>query len=413
MWGRRPDLVSRVPGRGHLPWFLALRYLRGRRSRLLSGTSRAALGSCALGVAAMVVSTALMNGYTETLVDKMMQAGAILAVPTAPPEQARSPESTLLGLRGVERVLPAVQGQGSLTSAVRPEGTEVFLRGVRPGTGPLRAEVGQLGRRSNGSQGVVLGRGLADRLGVGRGDRLDLVALDFTGLGRRTAFRFRTLEVTGTFETGFSVFDLEYALLDLDFVRELTGAPLFYEVSIDQAEHLERIESEAQAALGDEFLIRNWQVYNPELFTALRLQKWVLFFLLGLIVVVSTFSVVSTLVVLVRERTRELGVLGAIGAHPRVLRAVFLRCGLLLGGAGTAIGLIAGVGLCWLLTAFEVLDFDDGMAEIYFIDRVPFVVRGLDLLAVVAFSLLVTALASGIPARRAARMRPADALRYE
>ena len=170
---------------------------------------------------------------------------------------------------------------------------------------------------------------------------------------------------------------------------------------------------EAQQALGDEFLIRNWQVYNPELFTALRLQKWVLFFLLGLIVVVSTFSVVSTLVVLVRERTRELGVLGSIGARPRMLRAVFLRCGLLLGGAGTAIGLVVGVGLCWLLTVFEVLDFDDGMAEIYFIDRVPFVVRWTDLLAVVLFSLTVSALASRIPARRAARLRPAEALRYE
>lgn len=398
---------------GRLPWFLALRYLRGRRSRLLSGTSRAALGSCALGVAAMVVSTALMNGYTETLVDKMMQAGAILAVPTAPPERAGSPEARLLAIEGVEGVLPAAQGQGSLTSPSRPEGTEVFLRGILPGTGPLRAEVGQLGRRPGGAHGVVLGRGLADRLDVAVGDEIDLVALDFSGLGRTTAFRFRTLEVTDTFETGFSVFDLEYALLDLDFVRELTGAPLFYEVSIDHPSHLERIEEQAEVALGDEFLVRNWQVYNPELFTALRLQKWVLFFLLGLIVVVSTFSVVSTLVVLVRERTRELGVLGAIGARPQMLRAVFLRCGLLLGGAGTVIGLAVGIGLCWLLTVLEVLDFDDGMAEIYFIDRVPFIVRWTDLLAVVAFSLSVSVLASRVPARRAARLRPADALRYE
>lgn len=405
--------MSSAARRRRLPWFLALRYLRGRRSRLLSGTSRAALGSCALGVAAMVVATALMNGYTETLVDKMMQAGAILAVPTAPPEQARNPEADLRRIGGVEWVLPAVQGQGSLTSGPRPEGTEVFLRGILPGTGPLRASAQQIGPRAGGARGVVLGRGLADRLGVTLGDRIDLVALDFTGLGRSTAFRFRTLEVTGTFETGFSVFDLEYALLDLDFVRDLTGAPLFYEVGIDEAEHLVRIEAEAQAALGEEFLIRNWQVYNPELFTALRLQKWVLFFLLGLIVVVSTFSVVSTLVVLVRERTRELGVMAAIGARPGMLRAVFLRCGLLLGGAGTAIGLTVGVGLCWLLTVFEVLDFDDGMAEIYFIDRVPFVVRWTDLLAVVVFSLSVSVLASRIPARRAARLRPADALRYE
>ena len=108
-----------------------------------------------------------------------------------------------------------------------------------------------------------------------------------------------------------------------------------------------------------------------------------------------------------------IGVLAAIGGRPRMLRAVFLRCGLLLGGAGTAIGLVAGVGLCWLLTVFEVLDFDDGMAEIYFIDRVPFAVRWTDLVAVVVFSLTVSALASRIPARRAARLRPADALRYE
>lgn len=400
--------------RQRFAFFLAARYLRGHRSRLLSGTARAALGSSALGVAAMVVATSLMNGYTETLVEKMMGGGAIIVSPTFPQSMAEGRPSVdlLLGIDGVTEVRSALQGQGSLSSAGLQSGVDVYLRGASVGEGALQARAEQLVVRDS-RPGVVLGKDLAETLSVKAGDLLDLVALDFGGLEDSSTFHFRKLRVSGIFETGFWLFDREYAILDADLVAELTGAPLFYEVGIRSPEDLEQIQRDVERLLGEDYLVRNWQSYNPDLFSALELQKWGLFLLLGLIVVVSTFNVVSTLVVLVRERVREIGVLTAMGARPSMLRSVFVQCGLLLGLAGTAAGVVVGVAVCWALTHYQVLHFDSGMAEIYFIDEVPFVVHGLDLFAIVTFAFVAMLLASRIPAARAARLTPADALHYE
>ena len=395
-------------------FFLASRYLRGRRSRLLSGTARAALGSCALGVAAMVVATSLMNGYTETLVEKMMGGGAIIVAPTFSEAMAEGKPTmgVLDQVEGITQVRSALQGQGSLKTASSRSGADVYLRGATVGTGVLQAEAHQLAVQ-DGKPGAVLGVDLAERLGVEVGDIVDLWALDVGSLERSNSFRFKRFRVSGVFETGFWLFDREYAIIDSELVASLTGAPEFFEISIASADELDRIQGEVEQLLGADYLIHNWQSYNPDLFSALRLQKWGLFLLLGLIVVVSTFNVVSTLVVLVRERIQEIGVLTALGARPKTLRSVFVQCGLLLGLTGTGIGLAVGVVLCWIMTHYQVLSFDSGMAEIYFIDQVPFLVRWTDLVAIVGFAFVAMLLASHIPAARAARLSPADALRYE
>jgi lipoprotein-releasing system permease protein len=143
------------------------------------------------------------------------------------------------------------------------------------------------------------------------------------------------------------------------------------------------------------------------------LQQIALFLVLGLIVLVSTFNVASTLVVLVRERMRDIGLLGALGLAPGSLRLIFLLYGGFLGGLGTLLGVAFGWGVSWVLTTFELIRFDSEVAAIYFIRSVPFRVEPEDLLAVVGFALLVTLLACLVPAWRAARIDPSSALRYE
>jgi lipoprotein-releasing system permease protein len=160
-------------------------------------------------------------------------------------------------------------------------------------------------------------------------------------------------------------------------------------------------------------MVTDWQELNRELFTALRMQQLALFFVLGLIVLVANFNVASSLVVLVRERLREIGVLASLGLEPARLRGLFLWYGGALGLLGTGAGVALGCLVAWVLTEFELIHFDPEVAAIYFISSVPFRVRLPEVAAVVVFTLTVTMAACWLPARRAARVRPAVALRHE
>jgi lipoprotein-releasing system permease protein len=407
----------RLP-RGSLVWTVAWRFLRGSRSRLLDGTARAALLATALGVTAMVIAMALMTGYREDLQTKLIRGNAaVVAYPLEGTAGGRLDEARLDRVRripGVLKVGRVAYGQGSLASARRPDGLEVVLRGVEPEGGQLAATAADLAVSPRGIPGVAMGSDLAVRLAVRPGDVLRLVVLGFAG--GTPHFRFQSVEVRRTFSTGFAEFDRSWVLLERSRVEALMGLSQgadLLELAVADPAAAPRIADAAARVLEPGYAVTDWQELNRELFTALRVQQVALFVVLGLIVLVSTFNVASTLVVLVRERMRDIGVLGAMGLAPARLRLVFLAYGAILGSLGTLLGVAVGSAAAWALTTWRLIRFDSDVAAIYFINFVPFRVSGGDLGAVVGFALAVTLLACCVPAWRAARLDPSAALRYE
>jgi lipoprotein-releasing system permease protein len=332
-----------TPLTGSLLYALALRFLRGRGSRLLSSTALAALAASTLGVMAMGVAMALMTGYRGDLQKKLVGANAAVLV-YPPPVLDRDAGASRLsdsirGLPEVTRVDRVAYVQGVMATGGRE--AEVTLRGAAADAGLLSAGTADLAPDADGISGVVLGVDLAHDLGVAPGDRLRLVVVA-VGEGA-PKFVYRTLRFAGTFTSGFAEFDREWAVAARETVVAL--APQGMESLEVVVGDLDRAPAVAEAIRGlapDGTLVTDWKELNRELFAALALQKAALFLLLGLIVLVSTFNVASSLVVLVRERRRDLGVLAALGRpprpHPRPLRRPALRVGQTRQDVGGAFG---------------------------------------------------------------------------
>ena len=404
---------------------LAWRFFRGRGNRLLDGTARAALIGTTLGVMAMVIAMALMSGYREELRRKLVRGNAaVIAYPLFGSQMEWDPEkrAILESVPGVSAVRPVVYGQGSLMSDAVEDGVEVTLRGIDAaagldGLGALQLSSDLLpGDRlmAGDTLGLVLGSDLAARLAVAPGEAVRLMVLGFRD--GRPRFRYRQAIVLGAFATGFSEFDQSWLVTDRRELEGMLGTQAgrgMLEVVVQDPDLADEVSERTRERLGGDYLVTSWRDLNRELFMALEVQQIALFFVLGLIVVVSTFNVASSLVVLVRERMRDVGVLAALGLSPGQLRAVFLLYGIGLGALGCLLGVLLGGTVAWILTEFELIRFDPEMAAIYFISSVPFKIEAADIAAVVVFTLGVTLLACWLPAKRAARVRPARALRYE
>jgi lipoprotein-releasing system permease protein len=414
--GRRRPRGPSLP-RGSLVWTVAWRFLRGSRSRLLDGTARAALLATALGVTAMVIAMALMTGYREDLQTKLIRGNAAVVAYPLEGGAGRLDAARLDRLRripGVVQVGRVAYGQGSLASARRPDGLEVVLRGVEPEGGQLAATAAELALSPRGIPGVVMGSDLAARLAVRPGDALRLVVLGFAG--GTPHFRFQSVELRRTFSTGFAEFDRSWVLLERSRVEALMGLSQgadLLELAVADPAAAPHIADAVARVLEPGYAVTDWQQLNRELFTALRVQKVVLFFLLGCIVGVSVFNVASTLVVMVRERMRDIGVLGALGLAPARLCLVFLTYGAILASIGTLMGVAVGGAASWALTTFRLIRFDSEVAAIYFISFVPFRVTGGDVAWIAGCTLLVTLVACFVPALLAGWLDPSAALRYE
>jgi lipoprotein-releasing system permease protein len=411
-----------------LPLEVAIRYLKSRPSRLVSSVSLLSIAGIALGVAALVVAMGLLSGYRTEIREKLIGANAEVVVfpmiPGGDPDPAAL-ERRLAKVPRVRATAPVIYQTGVATSAAAPDGTDAVLKGIDPEAerrvsdldaylpGAARA----IARASGGAPAsVAIGRELARRLDVREGDAITLSVADNAGDAPHFTPRGGRFLVGRIFRTNFHEYDAEWVFLDREELRLLSrmaGQANVVEVRLDAIRDTEAASAAIGAAAGNGYSVSDWRSMNGGLFSALAIQQATLFLVIGLIVAVSTFNIVATLVMTVQEKKRDIGVLTALGADPGFFSKVFLALGAFLGGAGVLSGVAFGALICWVTTHFRLLSFPPGVAEIYFVSYIPFLVRVQDLAAIVGFAAIVILAASWWPARRASRIDIADALRYE
>ena len=413
-----------------LEFAIAWRYLRSRRgSRLLSFISVIAVAGVVVGVSALVIIMGVMNGLQTDLREKILVGSPDVRVLTYGEglrmDDWRGTQARVRQVPGVEDVAPFVVHQG-LATTTSTYTEAVSVAGIAPGDSGSpqvtrirdHAIAGDFSFRSadGARRGAVIGSLLAARLGAYPGSRVTLVTAAGGAvnpvLGAMVP-SFATFEVTGVFETGMYVYDNTYLFVDLAAAQAFAGldtAVTGLEVRTAGRWDAPAVAARIDSTLGYPYRTVDWRQQNQDLFRALSLEKLGMGFILALIIMVAAFNVVSTLTMVVRDKTREIGILRAMGLRADAVRRVFLLQGLFIGAVGTGLGLLLGVGGGLAIDRGKLIPLE---AQVYFIDHLPVHLEVLDVALIALFSLLVTVLATLHPAQSAARLTPIEAIRSE
>jgi lipoprotein-releasing system permease protein len=402
--------------------FIALRYLKSKKKyRAVSVTTAISISGVAVGVMALLVVLSVMSGFHQDLQKKILGANAHIIIRDYK-GAIQSYEKTAEKLKGEEDIIsyaPFVLGQVMVSSGNRTHG--VFMRGINPDkesqTTDILAHVkdGDFSKLSGEGEipGIILGKELASSLGVFINDKINIVSPlgEIGPMGMLP--KIRQFRVVAIFEIGMFEYDSSLALTNLKAAQEFFGMDNTIsgvEVRLHDIYKAPEIKKHLQEKLGFPYYVMDWMQMNKNLFSALKLEKFAMFVILVLIILVASFNIISNLIMNVIEKSREIAILKAIGATNKSIMAIFIMQGLFIGIIGTTIGVLGGFGLSYVLNTYQIIKLP---ADVYYLSHLPVKMNLFDFVTVSVSAITITLLATIYPAWQAAKLDPVEPLRYE
>jgi lipoprotein-releasing system permease protein len=408
-------------------WMLSLRYLRARRKEgFISVIAGFSFLGIMLGVATLIIVMAVMNGFRKELLDKILGLnGHMLVQPLETPlTDWQAVADRMSRVEGIWLAAPMVEGQALASSPYNASG--VLVRGIRA------ADLAKLPSIANNirqgsmdgfdeGQGVLIGRRLADQLSVRAGDNITLVAPRGAVTAFGTVPRIKTYKVGAVFEVGMSEYDAAFVFMPLTEAQAYfnrSGDVTAIEVYTSDPDQIDRYRRLVTEAAQRPIFVVDWRQRNATFFSALQVERNVMFIILTLIVLVAALNIVSGLIMLVKDKGRDIAILRTMGATRGAVLRIFLITGAAIGVVGTIVGFVVGLLVClniesirrflsWL-TSTELFS-----PELYFLSRLPARIDASETFAILLMALTLSLLATLYPAWRAARLDPVEALRYE
>jgi lipoprotein-releasing system permease protein len=405
---------------------VAFRYLRARRKEgfisVIAGFSLLGIG---LGVATLIVVMAVMNGFRQELLSRILGInghigvyGTGLALADYDPLSA-----AMRKMPGVLRTIPTVEGQVMASAGGAASGA--IVRGVRPSDLLAReifsSRMGGSGEEFKSGDGILIGYRLAEKLGLRVGDSVTLISPKGNATAFGTMPRMRAYVVSGTFNVGMFEYDSGFIFMPLEAAQtyfKLPEAVTQIEVFLDNPDRVSEVRKGIAQLTGGAVRIYDWQQANASFFNAIQVERNVMFLILTLIILVAAFNIISSLIMLVKDKGRDIAILRTMGATRGMIMRIFFLSGASVGVVGTVFGTILGVSFATNIEAIRqfiqgIIGRDLFAAEIYFLTQLPAKVDSGEVVTVVLMALGLSLAATIYPSWRAARLDPVEALRYE